>query len=78
MPCHSMDSLKSCIEIPLESEILTDVVEKAKDFCLMHGKFSSYISYQTNIYIPSSNKYLQLSSTMYSRLRNKHRRKYAY
>jgi len=25
------------IEIPLESEILTDVVEKAKDFCLMHG-----------------------------------------
>ena len=42
MPCHSMDSLETCVKIPLEPEILTDVVEKAKDFCLMHGKFSSY------------------------------------
>ena len=41
MPCHSMDSLETCVKIPLEPEILTDVVEKAKDFCLMHGKFSS-------------------------------------
>ena len=46
MPCHSMDSLETCVKIPLEPEILTDVVEKAKDFCLMHGKFSSYTSYQ--------------------------------
>ena len=45
MPCHSMDSLETCVKIPLEPEILTDVVEKAKDFCLMHGKFSSYISF---------------------------------
>ena len=48
MPCHSMDSLETCVKIPLEPEILTDVVEKAKDFCLMHGKFSSYISYQNS------------------------------
>lgn len=26
-----------CIEIPLDPETLNDVVEKAKDFCLMHG-----------------------------------------
>lgn len=26
-----------CVKIPLEPEILTDIVEKAKDFCLMHG-----------------------------------------
>jgi len=32
-----MDSLETCVKIPLEPEILTDVVEKAKDFCLMHG-----------------------------------------
>ena len=27
-----------CVDFPLESKTLNDVVEKAKDFCLMHGK----------------------------------------
>ena len=29
-----------CIEIPLDPDTLNDVVEKAKDFCLMHGMFA--------------------------------------
>ena len=29
--------MDSCIEIPLEPETLNDIIEKAKDYCLMHG-----------------------------------------
>ena len=28
-----------CVDLPLEPKALKDVVEKAKDFCLMHGKY---------------------------------------
>ena len=28
-----------CIPIPLDEKTLNDVVEKAKDYCLMHGKY---------------------------------------
>ena len=31
--------MDSPVEIPLDSETLNDIVEKAKDFCLMHGKY---------------------------------------
>ena len=27
-----------CVNLPLDAKTLNDVVEKAKDFCLMHGK----------------------------------------
>ena len=27
------------MDIPLDSKVLKDVVENAKDFCLMHGEF---------------------------------------
>ena len=32
--------MEPCVEIPLEEHVLKDVVEKAKDFCLMHGNLS--------------------------------------
>ena len=30
--------MESCIDIPLDEEVLKDIVEKAKDYCLMHGE----------------------------------------
>lgn len=30
--------MDSPVEIPLDPDTLNDIVEKAKDFCLMHGK----------------------------------------
>ena len=44
-----------CIQIPLEPAILHDIVEKAKDFCLMHGKTffnykSKYVSKLFNLF----------------------------
>ena len=35
-----------CLELPLNDEVLDDVVEKAKDFCLMHG--TSFIKKSEN------------------------------
>lgn len=32
-----MVSLSPCIKLPLEENVLLDVVEKAKDWALMHG-----------------------------------------
>jgi len=29
--------MESCVPLPLDDKKLTDLVEKAKDFCLMHG-----------------------------------------
>lgn len=29
--------LESCINFPIENDVLLDVVEKAKDWALMHG-----------------------------------------
>lgn len=33
----SQSRLASCIPLPLDNKILTSVVEKAKDWALMHG-----------------------------------------
>ena len=30
--------LKSCLPLPLPDEVLNDVIPKAKDFALLHGK----------------------------------------
>ena len=30
--------MEPCLPIPLPQEKLTDLVEKGKDFCLMHGE----------------------------------------
>lgn len=35
-----------CVDFPLESKTLNDVVEKAKDFCLMHGKSNWFLTYE--------------------------------
>lgn len=32
-----MAEMKSCIPLPLDKEVLEDVVNKAKDWALMHG-----------------------------------------
>lgn len=32
-----MSELKPCIPLPLDESVLNDVVEKAKDWALMHG-----------------------------------------
>lgn len=32
-----MAELESCIPLPLDEKVLNDVVEKAKDWALMHG-----------------------------------------
>lgn len=32
-----MSELKPCIPLPLDENVLTDVIEKAKDWALMHG-----------------------------------------
>lgn len=29
--------LESCIQLPIQDEILVEVIEKAKDYALMHG-----------------------------------------
>lgn len=29
--------LKPCLEVPLEDSVLKDVIEKSKDWALMHG-----------------------------------------
>ena len=34
-----------CVDLPLEPKALKDVVEKAKDFCLMHGKSNWFLTY---------------------------------
>ena len=39
-----------CIKIPLEPEVLNDIVEKAKDFCLMHGMFTRDVYIYITIY----------------------------
>ena len=30
--------MDSCVNLPFDDKTLNDVVEKAKDFCLMHGE----------------------------------------
>jgi hypothetical protein len=30
--------MEPCLPIPFDPEILVDIVEKSKDFCLMHGE----------------------------------------
>ena len=30
--------MESCVQLPLDEKLLHDLVEKAKDFLLMHGK----------------------------------------
>ena len=30
--------MEPCIPLPLNEKTLNDLVEKAKDYCLMHGK----------------------------------------
>jgi hypothetical protein len=35
---HQMTDIQSCVQIPLEKKLLDDLVEKAKDYLLMHGK----------------------------------------
>lgn len=32
-----MSELKPCIPLPLDANVLNDVIEKAKDWALMHG-----------------------------------------
>lgn len=32
------NQLEPCIKLPLEDGVLADIVEKAKDWALMHGK----------------------------------------
>ena len=34
-----------CVNLPLDAKTLNDVVEKAKDFCLMHGKSNCFLTY---------------------------------
>ena len=34
--------MEPCIDIPLDEEVLKDIVEKAKDYCLMHGECTEY------------------------------------
>ena len=31
--------MEPCIDIPIDEEVLQDLVEKAKDYCLMHGEY---------------------------------------
>lgn len=40
--CDSMTTnrLEPCIKLPLENEILEDIVDKAKDWALMHGQWT--------------------------------------
>ena len=31
--------MEPCIDIPIDEDVLQDLVEKAKDYCLMHGEY---------------------------------------
>ena len=35
---NTFRNMDPCIPIPLDEKTLEDIVEKAKDYCLMHGK----------------------------------------
>ena len=35
--------LEPCIKLPLENDVLQDIVEKAKDWALMHGKYLIFL-----------------------------------
>ena len=35
---NTFRKMDPCIPIPLDEKTLEDIVEKAKDYCLMHGK----------------------------------------
>ena len=37
-------TMDPCVSIPLDDKTLNDIVEKAKDYCLMHGKFKPHKS----------------------------------
>lgn len=40
-----MTDIQSCVKIPLEKKLLEDLVEKAKDYLLMHGKSNYFFGF---------------------------------
>ena len=39
LPLSKNIKMDPCVPIPLDEKTLEDIVEKAKDYCLMHGKY---------------------------------------
>ena len=60
-----LSAMEPCVPVPMEPTLLADLVEKAKDYALMHGEQSNLVSWARRI-IERSITRLNLSRNLHA------------